>query len=92
MEPKLQIRVQRYGWDAASELYEDGWRAPLAPAQQTLLRVADIKPGERVIEAACGSGLVTRAIAEAVGNTGHVLATDISPRILRTPRSRPRPG
>ena len=50
MEPKLQIRVQRYGWDAASELYEDGWRAPLAPAQQTLLPVANIKPGERVIE------------------------------------------
>lgn len=78
MEAKLQLRVQRYGWDAASELYEDGWRAPLAPAQQTLLRVAAIKPGERVIEAACGSGLVTRVLAEAVGPSGHVLATDLS--------------
>jgi SAM-dependent methyltransferase len=82
MDPKLQIRVQRYGWDAASELYEDGWRGPLGPAQQTLLRVADIKPGERVIEAACGSGLVTRAIAEAVGHTGHVLATDLSQNMV----------
>jgi ubiquinone/menaquinone biosynthesis C-methylase UbiE len=78
MEPKLQIRVQRYGWDAASELYEEGWRAPLAPAQQTLLRVAAVRPGERVIEAACGSGLVTRSLAEAVGPSGHVLATDLS--------------
>jgi len=78
MEPKLQIRVQRYGWDAASELYEDGWRAPLASAQQTLLRVAAIKRGERVIEAACGSGLVTRSLAEAVGPSGEVLATDLS--------------
>lgn len=78
MEPKLQIRVQRYGWDAASELYEEGWRAPLAPAQHTLMRVADAKPGERVIEAACGSGLVTRSLAEAVGPSGHVLATDLS--------------
>ena len=78
MEAKLQLRVQRYGWDAASELYEEGWRGPLAPAQRTLLRVAAIKPGERVIEAACGSGLVTRALAEAVGPAGYVLATDLS--------------
>ena len=82
MEPKLQIRVQRYGWDAASELYEEGWRAPLAPAQQTLLRVADIKPGERVIEAACGSGLVTRTLAEAAGPAGYVLATDLSQNMV----------
>ncbi|HEY6633935.1 MAG TPA: methyltransferase domain-containing protein [Rhizobiaceae bacterium] len=82
MEAKLQLRVQRYGWDAASELYEDGWRGPLAPAQQTLLRVADIRPGERVIEAACGSGLVTRALAEAVGPSGHVLATDLSQNMV----------
>jgi ubiquinone/menaquinone biosynthesis C-methylase UbiE len=82
MEPKLQIRVQRYGWDAASELYEEGWRGPLAPAQQTLLRVADIKPGERVIEAACGSGLVTKAIARDVGSSGEVLATDLSQNMV----------
>lgn len=82
MDAKLQIRIQRYGWDAASELYDDGWRGPLAPAQQTLLRVADIKPGERVIEAACGSGLVTCAIAKAVGPAGHVLATDLSQNMV----------
>jgi ubiquinone/menaquinone biosynthesis C-methylase UbiE len=82
MEPKLQIRVQRYGWDAASELYEDGWRDPLAPAQRTLLEVAGIEPGERVIEAACGSGLVTKALAEAVGPAGAVLATDLSQNMV----------
>ena len=82
MDPKLQIRIQRYGWDAASELYDDGWRGPLAPAQQTLLRVASIKSGERVIEAACGSGLVTRTLAEAVGPAGHVLATDLSQNMV----------
>ncbi|MEP9389289.1 methyltransferase domain-containing protein [Mesorhizobium sp. KR9-304] len=82
MEPKLQIRVQRYGWDAAAELYEDGWCDPLAPAQETLLKVAAIKPGERVIEAACGSGLVTKAVASAVGPAGAVLATDLSQNMV----------
>lgn len=82
MDAKLQIRVQRYGWDAAADLYEDGWRGPLAPAQQTLMRVVAIEPGERVLEVACGSGLVTRAVAEATGPSGGVLATDLSQNMV----------
>jgi SAM-dependent methyltransferase len=82
VDAKLQLRIQRYGWDAASDHYEDGWRGPLAPAQATLLAAAALKPGERVIEAACGSGLVTRAIAAAVGPSGEVLATDLSQNMV----------
>jgi SAM-dependent methyltransferase len=82
MDAKLQIRIQRYGWDAASGHYEDGWRAPLAPAQASLMTAAAIKPGWRVIEAACGSGLVTRTIAQAVGPSGHVLATDLAQNMV----------
>lgn len=82
MDSKLQIRVQRYGWDAASAFYESGWRQPLLPAQKTLLETADLLPGERVIEAACGSGLVTRMIASTVGPSGEVLATDLSQNMV----------
>jgi len=82
VDPKLQNRVQRYGWDAASALYEDGWREPLLPAQRTLLEAAALAPGERVIEAACGSGLVTRMIARAVGPAGAVVATDLSQNMV----------
>jgi ubiquinone/menaquinone biosynthesis C-methylase UbiE len=82
VDAKLQLRVQRYGWDAASQFYEDAWRRPLAPAQKTLLAFADLKTGESVIETACGSGLVTRAIAEAVGPSGNVLATDLSQAMI----------
>jgi ubiquinone/menaquinone biosynthesis C-methylase UbiE len=78
VDAKLQLRVQRYGWDAAAQFYEDAWREPLSPAQETLLAFADLKPDETVIEAACGSGLVTKAIAEVVGPSGKVLATDLS--------------
>ena len=82
MEAKLQNRVQRYGWDAAAKFYEDGWRSPLSPAQRTLLDLAAFRPGEKVIEAACGSGLVTKAIARAVGPAGEVLATDIAQNMV----------
>jgi ubiquinone/menaquinone biosynthesis C-methylase UbiE len=88
LDPKLQNRVQRYGWDAASAFYEDGWRVPLLPAQRTLLEFASLKPGERVVEAACGSGLVTSMIAGAVGPGGEVVATDLSQNMVELTRRR----
>jgi ubiquinone/menaquinone biosynthesis C-methylase UbiE len=82
LDPKLQLRVQRYGWDAAASFYEDGWQGPLKPAQHTLLDMAALKRGERVLEAACGSGLVTSMIANAVGPEGEVVATDLSQNMV----------
>lgn len=78
MEPKLQRRVQRYGWDKAATYYEQFWQASLAPAQKRLLELADLKPGDRVVDIACGTGLVTFPAAEAVGPSGEVVGTDIS--------------
>src|SRR5262249_37542914 len=60
MEAKLQRRIQRYGWDKAVEYYEPHWQHQLAPAQDRLLEMADIQPGNRVLDVACGTGLVTR--------------------------------
>jgi len=78
VEPRLQRRVQRYGWDKAAEFYEGYWQEQLAPAQDTLLAMARIRPGDRVLDVACGTGLVTFRAAEAAGGNGAVLATDIS--------------
>jgi len=78
MDPKLQRRVQRYGWDKAAPSYERFWQAQLAPAQRRLLELAAIQPGESVLDVACGTGLVTFPAAERVGPSGLVLATDIS--------------
>ena len=78
MEPRLQRRVQRYGWDKAVDFYEDSWRDQLRPAQELLLTTAALQPGEVVVDVACGTGLVTFAAVEAVGRKGEVIATDIS--------------
>ena len=82
MDPRLQIRVQRYGWDAAVSHYQDGWQASLLPAQRTLLEMADLAPGLKIIETACGTGLVTRMMSEAVGPGGRILATDLSQKMV----------
>jgi len=78
MEANLQRRVQRYGWDKAAAYYEDFWREQLAPAQTRLLELAALTPGERVLDVACGTGLVTFPAAVAVGPGGEVVGTDIS--------------
>jgi ubiquinone/menaquinone biosynthesis C-methylase UbiE len=82
MDARLQRRVQRYGWDKAAEHYERFWAEQLEPAQALLLRLAALAPGERVLEVAGGTGLVTFRAAEAVGPTGAVVATDISDQMV----------
>jgi ubiquinone/menaquinone biosynthesis C-methylase UbiE len=92
MDPKLQRRVQRYGWDKAVSSYEQYWENQLRPAQDLLLELAALKPGEHVLETASGTGLVTFRAADAVGPGGSVLATDISDgmieRLHRAARAR----
>jgi SAM-dependent methyltransferase len=79
---KASVRAQ---WDQAAP----GWnahgpqiRAWLARATEGMLGMAGIGPGSRVLDVAAGAGDQTLAIAERIGPTGHVLATDLSPAIL----------
>ena len=76
-------------WDAAAE----GWnrsaplvRAWLRDATTAMLDAARIQAGGRVLDIAAGAGDQTLDIARRVGPAGHVLATDISPRILALAR------
>lgn len=84
METKLQLRIQRYGWDAAAAVYEDEWKDHLAPAQLALLDICDLQPGMTVIETAAGTGLITFPAAATVGLDGSVLATDLSGEMVNS--------
>jgi SAM-dependent methyltransferase len=82
MEPRLQRRVQRYGWDLAADAYDQLWKTQLAGVQAELLACAVLKPGERVLDVACGTGQVAFAAAEAVGPSGRVLGIDLSRQMV----------
>jgi SAM-dependent methyltransferase len=82
VDAKLQRWVQRQGWDRAVEHYETFWREQLRPAHDAVLAAASLSAGERVIDIACGTGMVTLPAARAVGPAGRVLATDISQRMV----------
>lgn len=81
----LPHAARPHPWDAAAE----GWDrhhemlgAWLAEATAAMLDTAAIGPGAKVLDIAAGAGDQTLEIARRVGPGGHVLATDISARIL----------
>jgi len=83
MEADLQRRIQRYGWDKAAIYYENFWQQQLKPAQEKLLEMANLQRGEKLIDIACGTGLVSFPAAEKVGPNGFVLGTDISDGMVK---------
>lgn len=86
MEPRLQRRVQRYGWNRAADRYDDCWREPLALARVRLIEMAHLRAGERALDVACGTGAATFDAAREVGPTGRVLGTDVSERMVELGR------
>jgi ubiquinone/menaquinone biosynthesis C-methylase UbiE len=82
MEPALQRRVQRYGWDKAAAFYENTWQQQLKPAHDALFDFANIQQGQKIIDVACGTGLISFKAAVAAGNNGFVLGTDISDKMI----------
>lgn len=79
---------ERYGGDAP-ENYER-YFVPVIPAPLAadLLEVAAPRPGERILDVACGTGIVARLAAERVGQEGTVTGADINAGMLAVARSR----
>jgi ubiquinone/menaquinone biosynthesis C-methylase UbiE len=67
----------------AAENYERYFVPTIGAAfGDALLEVARPQRGERVLDVACGTGGVTRRIAAAVGEDGHVSGLDLNPTML----------
>jgi len=94
MDARLQNRIQRYGWNCAVDLYDAAWADQLRPGQDLMLALAGLRRAERVLDVACGTGLVSFRAADMVGPEGSVLGTDISERMVEEAERRAtgRPG
>ena len=79
-------QTTRAQWEAAADAW-DRWGGFLGEwlgaATEAMLDMAGVGPGARVLDVAAGAGEQTVAAARRVGPYGRVLATDISPAILR---------
>ena len=73
----------------AAEIYDQFFVPALF--QEWATRVADraqIKPRQRVLDVACGTGVLARTLRERVGNTGSVVGLDLNEGMLNVARSR----
>ena len=53
-----------------------------------LFKLVELKPGDRVLDVACGTGIVARNAAKVVGESGKVVGVDINPGMLEVAGSR----
>lgn len=63
-----------------------------APLAADLIRLSALRPGERVLDVACGTGVVARLALQQVGATGTVAGLDVNPGMLAVARSATPPG
>ncbi|MBD0328635.1 MAG: methyltransferase domain-containing protein [Thermoleophilia bacterium] len=75
-----------------AQVYEEVFvPAIFMPCTRQLLDVARPRPGERVLDLACGTGVVARMVAPLVGSEGRVAGLDLRPGMLAVASSLPAP-
>ncbi|MFL6347047.1 MAG: class I SAM-dependent methyltransferase, partial [Nitrososphaeraceae archaeon] len=90
-DPNQFKTAQREGWDSVAEGWKEWWEPIEKGAQklsQRLIELAEIKPGQRVLDIATGIGEPSLTAAKVVGTGGHILATDISKQMLAIAKER----
>jgi ubiquinone/menaquinone biosynthesis C-methylase UbiE len=81
---------RQQGWqleEGSAEAYER-YLVPLlfAPGAEYLIELAGLGTGERVLDVACGTGIVARRAAQRVGSGGRVVGLDINEGMLEVAR------
>ena len=52
------------------------------PWAEVVVERSGVSPGDRVLDVACGTGIVARTVAPVVGSQGRVVGSDINPAML----------
>lgn len=72
-------------YDSRSSKYDDSHHPRLA---RHMVELAHIQPGEKVLDLACGTGLVSYPASAAVGMEGEVIGVDISSGMLNEAKNK----
>src|SRR5689334_1268997 len=82
-DPAPIVRI----FDEASDAYDNVGVEFFRPLGAELVRAAEPKPGERVLDAGCGTGAVLVPAADAVGPSGYVVGIDLAPGMVARSRA-----
>ena len=72
-------------YDQRGATYEDSFHPSFAA---NVVKFSKIQPGQRVLDLACGTGLITFLASDAVGPSGEVVGIDISSGMLAQAKAR----
>jgi ubiquinone/menaquinone biosynthesis C-methylase UbiE len=77
----------------AAQIYQERLvPAVFGPWAPQVAQLANIRPGDRVLDVACGTGVVARLAAQQAGPTGRVVGLDPNPVMLEVAASIPASG
>ena len=83
--PDPQLAIARYRAHAPG--YDDS-AARTMPLRRRTVAKLELRPGETVLDVACGTGLSFPLLREGVGETGRVVGVELSPDMLALARER----
>lgn len=66
-------------WDADAEVWQTRWAPVFRSFAEEVVRRADLKPGERVLDVGTGTGTALSIAAPLIGFDGHAVGIDRSP-------------
>ena len=82
-----ETRIADEGEGSPAEIYDRCFVPALFRQWGSVVAdVARVRPGQRVLDVACGTGALTAAVCERVGPTGTVVGLDANPQMLEVAR------
>lgn len=78
------------GWQlegGGAEAYERYLASAFSPWARQLTELAEVREGDRVLDIACGTGIVARHAAERAGAAGTIVGLDLNEEMLRVARA-----
>ncbi len=85
---KSEIQQLWHGSSAAWDYWADSLQAMADKFNQPLLQAADIQAGDWVLDLASGAGEPALSVAQRVGTSGLVIASDLVPSMLQAAKRR----
>ena len=81
------VSYRQFTGTGAANYERDFVPAIAGPVSVRLLEAAALQPGERVLDVGCGTGLIARRAAEAVGDRGSVAGIDVAADMIEVAES-----
>lgn len=84
-DPAAYKEFERAAFNAVAATY-DAWAETSRPFRQRMLDAIELQPGQRLLDIACGPGLLTLEAAEILGREGRAIGIDIADKMIEVAR------